>query len=318
MIAKYAFNGSIDKITSGFPFAFNAKQNKNGDIDVRTESKREKERVRHRFVCITIWIRQSYRNIVKCCAHSVLHFKQCWQFCMRVFVGFIYVPFYLSFSSSFFALPIFRLFTQLTLVHVQWFDFCRYHFSFENSEHESHTHTLTCPNNVWNRIRSGTGPVWEKTDPERKSLTTLWNNQTKTSTNFKLNMEIFAEFSHVVMFAKILFRNRLTVCCHSLLLRTRVCMCVCDSKPLQHTHTQRELLVSKKFFSWNLFGVFSSYVCWLFHRISFHLEFCVCVWIPLALFLSFRVCEYLFFPLFSHYLSFWSVFSLFILSHSFY
>ena len=24
MIAKYAFNGSIDKITFGFPFAFNA------------------------------------------------------------------------------------------------------------------------------------------------------------------------------------------------------------------------------------------------------------------------------------------------------
>lgn len=120
-------------------------------------------------------------------------------------------------------------------------------------------------------------------------------------------MEIFAEFSHVVMFAKILFRNH---CCQfclpfsflcsclgkiasgALSLSVRMCLsmsflsstvgrflcvsfanqCVCYRCETLNL-SRRELLVSKKFLLVkNVCMLFFPYVCWLFHRISFHLE----------------------------------------------
>lgn len=93
-------------------------------------------------------------------------------------------------------------------------------------------------------------------------------------------MEIFAEFSHVVMFAKILFCNRLLFVSilSNCLCMTLFTMCTYMGliTYIYNSNSQLEL-VSKKLSSSKMF----SYVCWLFHRISSHLEwyvsFSVCV-----------------------------------------
>lgn len=103
-------------------------------------------------------------------------------------------------------------------------------------------------------------------------------------------MEIFAEFSHVVMFAKILFRN---YCCRLvaiLWLSRQFSQCVLflalflffsvwlSTSAKRIVSKQKVFLVRTVFVCvcvrvWMcLCSVFSPYVCWLFHRISFHLE----------------------------------------------
>lgn len=116
-------------------------------------------------------------------------------------------------------------------------------------------------------------------------------------------MEIFAEFSHVVMFAKILFRNRLTVAillqhpfafCLSECFTVRCVLHVCNSQP-----SVREvfLLLNKKFsFSIHWLTVYVSVLfrqfadCFTGYRFIWN-----CVFVSLQM-CSFSCC--------SHYLSY--------------
>lgn len=112
----------------------------------------------------------------------------------------------------------------------------------------------------------------------------------KLEQNFKLNMEIFAEFSHVVMFVKILFWNPFLpgICYninHSLVVSEIFSICLHFFRPTQCVCLSwivclwmSELVsewASKKFSTSTLHECFCicSTFAWLFYRILFHLEF---------------------------------------------
>lgn len=199
-------------------------------------------------------------------------------------------------------------------------DFCCSHFSckreFQTKSHllgESKNSARVCENYFkWKR-------EWErKMGSKQKELQHL-SEHAHTNTqfeiikreleqNFKLNMEIFAEFSHVVMFVEILFRKPLLPsflgCLGNFLdlsLFLILCLCSCPPFPIPWIcHTQLNCLLAneqvKSFPRQRRTNVFvrKNTFAWLFYRILFHLEFvsplyimrvlCVCV---RALLLSF-------------------------------